>query len=249
MTEPVLVGYRDRVVSLTLNRIERKNALTLPLLGRLGEALSNQVPEDAAAVVLAGAGGCFSAGADLAELTGTAEDLSVDEAIETVIRAIRELPVPVIAAIDGPCLGGAFDIAANCDLRIASAGAFFQVPATRLGLLYNPSSVARMHGLLGHDVVFRLLVLGERFDAEAALGAGIVSRVVPRAECLGEAMEIARRAAANIRAAVAASKGLLDAIGGDGFDPGHWEKVRKRLLSSPERRKAVAEAKARHPRR
>ena len=90
MEEPVHVEHGDNVVSITLNRPVRRNALSLRLLGTLGEALSDSAAGDAGAVILAGAS-----------------------------------------------LGGAFDIAVSCDLRIASADAFFQVPATRLGLLYT----------------------------------------------------------------------------------------------------------------
>lgn len=243
--ELIRVQHREGIVSLTLNRPERKNALSLSLLDALGEALSKAVREDVGAVVIAGAGGCFSAGADLAELSGTAADLAIDDAIETITTAIRKLPIPVIAVIDGPCLGGAFDLAMSCDLRIASAGAFFQVPATRMGLLYNPRSVMRMRQLLGRDAVFRLLVLGERFDAEAALEAGVVSSIVTEAQRLEAAMTIAACAAGNEPNAVAASKELLNALDGDDYDPRHWEKVRRKLLSSPEREAAVAREKAR----
>lgn len=248
MADLIRIDCRDGVAVLTLNRPQRRNALSFPLLGALSEALSNAVADDAVAVVLTGAGGCFSAGADLAELTGTVEDLAMDEAIETVTGAIRAMAVPVIAAIDGPCLGGAFDIAANCDLRIASADAYFHVPATRMGLLYNPRSVARMRKRLGRDVVFRLLVLGQRFDAEAALRVGIVSQLVGLAESLETAMAIGRDAAGNDPAAVTATKGLLEALDGKDGDgePGRWEKARRDLLSSPQRRKVIAEAKARH---
>ncbi len=243
--ELIRVEHREGIVSLTLNRPERKNALSLSLLGAMSEALSKAVRGDVGAVVVAGADGCFSAGADLAELSGTARDLAIDDAIETITTAIRELPIPVIAAIDGPCLGGAFDLAMSCDLRIASAGAFFQVPATRMGLLYNPRSVVRMRQLLGRDVVFRLLVLGERFDAETALAAGAVSSIVTEGRSLEAAVTIAARATGNERNAVAASKGLLNALDGDDDDPRHWEEVRSKLLSSPERRTAVAREKTR----
>lgn len=245
MEEPVHVEHGDNVVSITLNRPARRNALSLPLLGALGEALSEAAAGDAGAVVLAGAGGCFSAGADLAELSGTLEDRAIDDAIETVTDAIRTLPVPVIAAIDGACLGGAFDIAVSCDVRIASADAFFQVPATRLGLLYNPRSIIRMRKRLGRDAVFNLLVLGRRLDADGALEARVVSSVVGEGGSRAAALETAGLAAGNVRGAVAASKALLNAIDGGEFDAGHWETVRDEHLSSPERERAVAEAKAR----
>ena len=92
MEEPVHVEHGDNVVSITLNRPARRNALSLLLLGALGEALSDSTAGDAGAVILAG--GCFSAGADLAELSGTLKDRVIDDAIETVTDAIRALPIP-----------------------------------------------------------------------------------------------------------------------------------------------------------
>jgi len=244
MTELVRVAHQEGVVSIFLNRPERRNALSLELLGTLSNALSREIRDDTSALIISGVDGSFSAGADLADLTGTLEDLGMDDAIEAVTGKIRDLPVPVIAAIDGPCLGGAFDLALSCDFRIASKDAFFQVPATRLGLLYNPRSIVRMRQLLGRDVVFRLLVLGERLDAIAARRAGIISRVVEGAS-YDAAMVVAQSALGNIRSAVAATKQLLNAIDGSDYDPGEWEQQRRALLSSPERRAAVVSEKKR----
>lgn len=244
MTELIRVAHQAGVVSFFLNRPERKNALSLALLGKLSDALSSEICGDTLAVIVSGVDGSFSAGADLADLTGTVADLGMDDAIEEVTGKIRNLPVPVIAAIDGPCLGGAVDLALSCDQRIASRDAFFQLPATRLGLLYNPRSVVRMRQLLGRDAVFRLLVLGERFDANAAQQAGIVSHVVEGA-AYEAALVVAQAALGNISSAVAASKRLLNAIDGIDYDPGEWEQQRRELLSSPERRAAVASEKKR----
>ena len=244
MNEPIHVARGEGIVSFFLNRPERRNALSLSLLARLSDALSSEIRDDTSAVIICGVDGNFSAGADLADLTGTLEDLRMDDAIEEVTRKIRSLPVPVIAAIDGPCLGGAFDLALSCDHRIASRDAFFQVPATRLGLLYNPRSIVRMRQLLGRDAVFRLLVLGERLDANSALRTGIVSHVVEGAG-YEAALKIAQAATGNFASAVAATKQLLNAIDGIDYDPGEWDKQRRELLSSPERRAAVASEKKR----
>ena len=244
MTELIRVAHQEGVVSIFLNRPERRNALSLKLLSTLSNALSREIRDDTSALIISGVDGSFSAGADLADLTGTLEDLGMDDAIEDVTGKIRDLPVPVIAAIDGPCLGGAFDLALSCDFRIASKDAFFQVPATRLGLLYNPRSFVRMRQLLGRDVVFRVMVLGERLDANAACRAGIVFRVVEGAS-YNAAIEIAQASLGNIRSAVAATKRLLNAIDGIDYDPMEWEQQRLALLSSPERRAAVAREKKR----
>jgi enoyl-CoA hydratase/carnithine racemase len=245
MTETIRVIHHPGIVSVFLNRPERRNALSIDLLGELSDALSGQVREDTAAVIIGGTDGCFSAGGDLADLEGTLEDLRMDDAIDDVTGKILGLPVPVIAAIDGPCMGGAFDLAMSCDDRIASQNAVFQVPATRLGLLYNPRSVFRMQRRLGRDAVFRILVLGERLGASEALRAGIVSRVV-EGESHDAALLTARSTLGNKLQAVAATKRLLNAIDDADFDAGAWEGQRRDLLSSPERRDAVdAERKRR----
>jgi enoyl-CoA hydratase len=242
MTELIRVEYKAGIVTLFLNRPERKNAMSLALLAMLSEVLSNEVGEDTTAVIIAGVDGCFSAGADLADLTGTIDDLGMDDAIEEVTGKIRALPVPVIAAIDGPCLGGAFDLALSCDHRIASEDAFFQVPAARLGLLYNPRAIVRMRQLLGRDAVFRLLVLGERLDAIAARQAGVVARVV-EGPSYDAALETARSTTGYFKSAVAATKQLLNAFDGVNYDPAEWDERRRELLSSPARQAAVSREK------
>jgi enoyl-CoA hydratase len=238
MNEPVRVEHDDRVVTLYLDRPERRNALSLSLLARLSEVITSQLREETAAVIITGSEGYFCAGADLTDLTGTLEDLAMDDAIEEVAQKIRCLPVPVIAAIDGPCMGGGVGLALSCDHRIASENAFFQVPATRLGLLYSPRSIAALQQRFGHDAMFRVLVLGERFDAQEARRAGLVSRVV-KGSSYAEASELARSASANISSAVAATKQLINAVDGDDYDPAEWEQRRRELLSSPERKAAV----------
>ncbi len=245
MTKPLRVEHHDDVVTILLNRPEQKNALSLSLLQALNEALSNVQQADTAALILTGVGSCFSAGADLNELTGTIDDLDVDDAIEAVVGKIREFPVPVIAAIDGPCLGGAFDLAISCDVRIASRNAFFQLPATRLGLLYNPRAILRMHRLLGRDAVFRLLVTGERFNAETAQRIGIVSCIVEESESHATALTYSRQAASNSRSAVTDTKNLLNALDTGTYDTAFWEQQRRLHLSSDERHAAVTKAKAR----
>ena len=245
MTESIRVTQEAGTVSIFLNRPERRNALSLALLARLSDALSSEVEEDTTAVIISGSGGTFSAGADLADLTGTVEDLQMDDAIEKVTGKILELPVPVIAAIDGPCMGGAFDLALSCDHRIASKDAIFQVPTARLGLLYSPRSVVRMRQRIGRDAVIRLMVLGERLNAVEAMQAGIVSRVV-EGESYAAAVELARLATGNIQSSVAATKHLLNAIDSVDYDPAEWEERRRELLSSTERRLRVESEKKRH---
>ncbi len=245
MTEQVLVEAADGVATLTLNRPERGNALSIGLLGEFCEAMAAQLAAGVRAITVTGAGGRFSAGADLAELSGTLEDLAVDEAIAGAVTAIREAPVPVIAAVEGACVGAGLDLACACDARVASASAFFELPAARLGLLYNPAAVARLRAVLGRPALTRLLVIGERLGAEEALAAGLVSRLVAAGQAAQAAAGLAHHAANNGAHAMAASKALIAALDTGDLDLAHWDRVRAASLSSPERRQAVARAKAR----
>jgi enoyl-CoA hydratase/carnithine racemase len=244
MTEPIRVERGAGIISIFLNRPERRNALSFTLLARLSEALSSEIEEDTAALIISGSTQFFSAGADLADMTGTVDDLRMEDAIEDVTQKIQDAPVPVIAAIDGPCMGGSCQLALSCDYRVASASAFFQVPSSRFGMLYSPEAIVRMHQRIGHDGVFRMLVLGERLDATAALHAGIVSRIVDGAS-YEAAIKIAEACKVNFRSAMESTKQFLNAIEVGNYDPEEWQERRRVLLSSEERKLAVRKEKKR----
>lgn len=245
MTEPLHVVHQAGIVSIFLDRPDRRNALSLELLGRLDDILASDSLAAADMAVISGRGGMFSAGADLSDINGTLDDLAIDDAIEAVTGRIRDLPLPVIAAIDGACMGGAVDLALSCDLRIAAENAFIQVPAARLGLLYNPRSIVKLQRRYGRDAVFRLLALGERFSARTAFNIGLVSRVVP-GDSHDAALAWADESSGNVGRAAAATKQLLNSVDAGDFDPEDWEKLRRDILSSPERREAVSREKKRH---
>lgn len=228
---------RDRVALLELAAPERRNALSSGLLAELNDCLAGAVDAASKAVVLTGAGGVFSAGADLTELSGTVEDRVIDENIAAVADAIRQLPVPVIAAVEGACIGAAVDLVLACDLAVASASAFFEIPAVRLGLLYRPASIARWQRTIPRAALFRLLVLGDRIDADDALRAGLVGVVVSAGQAETKALALAGRSTAGD--ASAATKRLLTAVDDGEFDPVEWETTRLRLLASEQRWQAL----------
>jgi enoyl-CoA hydratase/carnithine racemase len=239
VTGPLLAERSGAVLTLTLSVPERRNALSRELLVALREAVASDGP---GAVVLSGGREAFSAGADLRELTGTRADRSIDDELGRTVSALRQLPVPVIAAVEGACVGAAVDLALACDVRIGGAGAFFELPAVRLGLLYSPAAIARMRRAVSPETLARLLLLGERLDAPAALAAGLVARCVPAGAATAEAFAVAERVPAESADAMRATKALLTA---EAPDPADWEAVRMALLDSPARRRAVAAAKDR----
>ena len=245
MAEPILVRHDSGTVTILLNRPDSRNALSHDLLTALADALAAQNNPDITGVNITGAGLCFSAGADYRELTGTIKDLTIDEDIARVTHNIRTLSVPVSAVINGACLGGAVDIALACHQRVATHNAYFQVPATRLGILYNPASVQRMVQRYGKEIVIRLLVMGERFDAPAALAAGLVSSLTGSGS-VADTTQVQPDNSQEVLSPVAtATKKMIDAIERDDFDAEYWEQVRRDFLSSKQRFEAVVAFKSR----
>lgn len=242
MSETVLVQRAGEAVKLVLNRPEARNALSHEMLVALDAALRSPICSNSTEITLTGAGSSFSAGADFTELTGTIEDLRVDDDIARVNEAIASLAGTVTALVNGPCMGGAVDIALACDDRVATPEAVFQVPATRLSLLYNPSSVQRMVNRYGKELLVRIMVRGEPFDAAAAFENGIVSRVA--GEC--SPVRSAEPETADPNGPVAsATLQMIESIDNDSFDLQYWEQVRREFLKSEERHRAVKEFKAR----
>jgi len=239
----VFITTKDDICELVLDNPGRKNALSYSLLNDLNKKLASARELGARAIILTGAGDVFSSGADFSDLTGTIDDLAMDDAIEKAVIQIREMPAPVFAAVEGPCMGGAVDIALACDFLVASKEAFFKVPAARLGLLYNPEAVRRWHARLSGLTLRRILLLGERFTAAEAVDAGVVSHLVGKGTALDESRKLANRAIDGSRDAVVATKDLLVALESGEMDLTRWEKARKEILESTERQESVARAK------
>ena len=233
------------VLEITFENAGRRNALSLSLLSALGRAIDDARASDVRAVVLAGAGDGFSAGADLADLTGTIADRAVDDAIGGAAASIRDCPVPVVAAVEGPCIGGALEVALSCDAIVAAEGAYFALPATELGLLYDPRAVARLRHRLSPAALRWLLLLGERIDAPTATAMGLVASVVAESTARAKARALAERLAARSPPAVSATKKLLNDLEGGCAQLDEWERLRLDILASTERRERVEQAKAR----
>ena len=204
----------DGVAVLTLDRPGRLNAIGSDTVGLLDDALVAIETDPAVrVVVVTGHGRAFSAGADITELDRlqTAHDFArfVRSLTDTFGR-LSTLPQPSIAAVDGLALGGGFELALACDLRIAGDGARFGVPEVRLGLLPAAAGTQRLARLLPAAVAKHLLMTGERLSAEEALRWGLVNRVVPAGEALAASLELARSLATGPPMALAAAKRLVD---------------------------------------
>ena len=183
----------------------RLNAFDSAALAALGDLLAEAGRSDARAIVCFGEGGAFSAGDDLRE-TATSTPEQWAEAIEGFNRLTREIvavPQPVIAAVDGVCVGGSFEFAYACDVRVTTPRSRFGCPEVAIGL-----SISNGFSLLLPRAARRLVLTGELVGADEALRLGLVDLVAEDAEA--EARGIAERLATLAPLAVAGSKRLLD---------------------------------------
>jgi enoyl-CoA hydratase len=180
----------DGVAALTLNRPEKRNALSIALRDEIADAL-DALAEDATVkcLVITGAGPTFCAGFDLREFENPDPDFqsrlwaSSDRYHHTVLT----FPLPTIAAVNGPALAGGFDLAVLCDIRLAATTARFAHPEREFGdVVYAP-----LHDLVGGAVARELCLTGRPVEAEEALRMGLVSRVLPPDELLAAALELA----------------------------------------------------------
>ena len=201
------------VATLTIDRPDKRNALSLELVRTLEAALSRLREEaDLRAVVLTGAGGVFVAGADIAELRDRRAEESLLGINAGLFRAIEAFPWPVVAAIEGWALGGGMELAMACDLRIAAEGAKFGQPELGLGILPAAGGMHRLPGLVGMGVAKDLVLTGRIVDAAEALRIGLVSRVVPDGRALPESLAAAATIAGKAPMAVRMAKGIMNAL-------------------------------------
>lgn len=205
----LLIERKGDIVYVTINRPEALNALNTELLGLLNDALDELAASDARCVVVQGAGDrAFIAGADVAEM----KDLTKKEALRfgrmgnLVFAKLSDLPMPVIAAIDGFCLGGGLEFALAADFRVASDNASFAFPETGLGIMPGFGGTARLPRLIGEAAAFDLIYTGRRIKADEALALGIVGRVFTASDFAEEVDKLAKTIAEKAPLAMRAAK-------------------------------------------
>ncbi len=210
----VEVAREGEVAILRLNRPEKLNAISSEVERALHEALGSDDVGTSGAVVVAGEGRAFSAGADISEFEGRSPEDVLRYYRETggVYEELAALPQPTIAAIHGYCLGGALELALALDFRIADETAVFGFPEVSLGILPSSGGLHRATRLLGPARAKELFLLAERFGADDARRAGVVTEVVEEGKALDRALEVAVRLAALPREAVAVTKQAIEAV-------------------------------------
>lgn len=205
----VLDERRGAVAILTLNRPEKRNALNSELRGALLGAL-DKIASDASvrAIVLTGAGDkAFVAGADIGEFEGrTPVDQYRAMKQPTIFEAMERIAKPVIAAVNGFCLGGGMELALACDIRIASSAAKFGQPEVNLGIIPGGGGTQRLPRIVGLGSAMKMILSGDMVDANEALRIGLVEEVVAPDQLMTRAVALAEMIASKSPVAVMAAK-------------------------------------------
>lgn len=218
----VRVELADAIATITLNRPAALNALTVPMKGELLRAIRSVGRERGVrAVILTGAGRAFCAGQDLRERQEPrAAPLAVEvrERYNPIIRALRALDQPVVAAVNGVAAGAGASLAFACDLRVASEAASFVLAFGRIGLVPDSGATWFLPRLVGAAKAAELALLGDTLSAADAQRAGLVTRVVAPDELPATAREIAGRLATQAPGALAMTKRALETSWSQGLD-------------------------------
>ena len=213
MSDPILAHVEGAVLTLTFNRIEKKNAITTAMYSALADALTEAAQDDAVRVVVfQGAVEVFTAGNDLADFLSKPADLSPGAEPAPVVRfleALRTFPKPVVAAVCGPAVGICTTLLLHCDLVYAGDNAAFSLPFVNLGVCAEGGSSLLLPQLLGYQRAAEKLLLGEAFYADEALEMGLVNRILPPNEVNGYAQAQAAKLAAKPATSLRATKALM----------------------------------------
>lgn len=199
LPESVRIQRDGAIATVTIHRPEKLNAIDMATARGLSDAFDRlSADDDVRAVVLRGAGEkAFGAGADIGEFDARRGDAGAAQDYERAWGSgLANCRHPVIAAIQGYCIGGSLGLLPDTDIRIAGEGAIFQIPAARLGIVYGHDDIARLARLTGHANALALLLEAGRIGAGEALRIGLVNRVVPDRALWREAQATAGRIAA-----------------------------------------------------
>jgi 2-(1,2-epoxy-1,2-dihydrophenyl)acetyl-CoA isomerase len=218
-SQPALLDKLEGgVLTLTLNRPERLNALNAALIEGLSTALKRAATEpDCRAILITGAGRGFCAGADLANRAFAPGDArpdlgaALENGLNPIIRGIRNLPKPVVCAVNGPAAGAGANIALACDIVLAAKSAKFLQAFTRIGLIPDAGGTFVLPRLIGDARARALMMLAEPIAAEQAQAIGMIYRAVDDQDLMGEAHSIAERLAAGSTHALGLMKRALAA--------------------------------------
>jgi enoyl-CoA hydratase/carnithine racemase len=204
------------VAAVTLNRPRRINAIKLDMWIALKTIFRDlRARPEVRAVILTGAGGNFSAGADISEFAsnrlGSEAGMAYEDHYRAAVDTVRTFPKPVIAAVHGNCMGGACALAMACDFRVATPGARFAIPASKLGVVYGMPECRLLYALVGISNAKRILFLGEPVEAAEAERIGLVDRLA-EGPVLQAALSLAGEMADRAPLSISGHKTILNAL-------------------------------------
>jgi enoyl-CoA hydratase len=182
------VTQDEGVLTIELQRPERRNALNSQLVEELREAVEKASDGSTRAIVLTGQGTVFCAGADL---SGDAFAADYPDRLIELHRIMDLTLIPVIGAVNGPAIGAGLQLAMQCDLRVVAPDAFFQFPTSKYGLALDNWSIRRLSSLVGHGRARAMLLTAEKLNADMALHTGMANRIGTLADAQAWAAEIA----------------------------------------------------------
>ncbi len=240
MAEHIVVSVQERVLSIRLDRLEKKNALTRGMYVGMIEALQQaEADPNVRVVLISGTQDCFTAGNDLMDFAN-AKPGETSQAI-LYLQALAAAQKPVLAAVGGVAVGIGTTMLLHCDLVYAATDARFQLPFVNLGLCPEAGSSMLLPGLMGHSRAAELLFFGDPFNAEAAHALGIVNAVVPGSELLTTAMAKAQLLSEKPPAALRTTKALLKRSTTESIADAMTAETEKfaALLQGPEAREAM----------
>lgn len=220
--EPVLYAAQDGVAVITLNRPAVLNSFNAPMLAAVLDSLHRA---EHRGVLITGQGRAFSAGQDLAAIESDYHDSGgpdfvalLREQYHPVLRKIRDMPVPVIAAVNGVAAGAGMSLALACDLRLASDAARFTTAFSRIGFVPDAGMAYTLPRLVGYGRANWLLTRPEPIDAQTALAVGLVDEVIIAGEFADRALAFARQLACGPTRSYVLTRRLLDQGSNVGFD-------------------------------
>ena len=221
--ETLILERRERVAIITINRPDKRNALNIKTREE-GAALLEELRTDdsVGVVVFTGAGDkAFIAGADIGEFAGRTAMMQRDVMTgRSLFTAFDTFPKPVIAMINGYCLGGGCELALACDIRIASETASFGQPEINLGIIPGGGGTQRLTRLVGEGKAMELILSGDIIDAKTAYAIGLVNHVFPADQLEAKTMEIANRIAAKSPIALSLAKEAVKLASRSNLDEG-----------------------------
>ncbi len=221
--ETLLVEKRGAVAIVTINRPDKLNALNIKMREEGAQALDELSRDDSVRVlVFTGAGEkSFVAGADIKEFEGRTANMQREVMLQrSLFNAVDSFPKPVIAMVNGFCLGGGCELALACDIRIASEKARFGQPEINLGIIPGGGGTQRLTRLVGEGKAMEIILTGDMIDAQTALNLGLVNAVYAPEELESKTMELANKIAEKSPVALRLAKEAVKIASRSNLDEG-----------------------------